>query len=216
MGTEVKGLSRATLHRVLIPRIGLLRGYLDKHIPARLGQTVLVDDILQEVWVAAFRTAPGFHAGGPDAVDRWLISIAHSKLVDAVRYARRQKRGGDRRYVREAQSAVTSFSSLFTRLQGAQHTPSQDTHLIETAHTMLMALNQLSARQRRAVELQFLHGSSRREIAAELETTEKAVKELVHRGLQVLRSILGPAAKYFTDASSAEGMPIDEGGHAQA
>ena len=63
---------------------------------------LVIDDILQEVWIAAYRTITGFQPAGPGAVDRWLITITHSKLVDAVRYARRAKRGGDRRYIRDS------------------------------------------------------------------------------------------------------------------
>jgi RNA polymerase sigma factor (sigma-70 family) len=216
VGTEANFLSRANLHEVLIPRIGLLRGYLDRHIPASLRSTLAADDLLQEVWVAAYRTAANFQPDGPDALDRWLITIAHSKLVDAVRYTRRVKRGGDRRYVREAGSPLTSFSGLFARLQSPQLTPSKDVHLIETTHVMLMALNRLSARQRRAIELQFLHGLSQGEIAEQLETTEKAVKELVCRGLHLMRGILGPATKYFTDSSSDDEPSAREPADAQA
>jgi RNA polymerase sigma factor (sigma-70 family) len=215
MGTDAGGLSRATLHRVLMPRIGLLRGYLEAHVPASLRSAIVVDDLLQEIWIAAYRTALGFQANGPDALDRWLIRIAHSKLVDAVRYARRRRRGGSRRPVHPAQGA-TSFSDVFTRLQAVQRTPSGEAHLMETAHAMLMALNLLCPRQRRAIELKFLQGFSPSEIAAELRTTEAAVKQLVYRGLEVLRGILGPAAKYFTDASSAEELPAGEAGHVQA
>jgi RNA polymerase sigma factor (sigma-70 family) len=212
MGTDAQGLCRATLHRLLKSRIRLLRDYLDERIPESLRQAVLADDILQEVWVAAYRTAPGFQPIGPDAIDRWLIRITHAKLVDAVRYIRRQKRGGDHRHMRDGQMTAT-FSTLFARLQAVQRTPSQDAHLVETTHVMLMALNQLTPRQRRAVELHFLQGYSHREIAAELDTTEKAAKELVHRGLRALHDILGPATKYFTDAGSTDGLPADEAGH---
>jgi RNA polymerase sigma factor (sigma-70 family) len=216
MVIERKRLSSANLHEVLVPRIGTLRGYLDRHIPLSARQLLTVDDILQDVWVAAYRAAASFEPGGGDAVDRWLTTIAHSKLVDAVRRVRRMKRGGDRRYVRDVQRPATSFSSLFARLRSPDRTPSEDVHLVETAHVMLMALNRLSDRQRRAVELQFLYGLTRREIAEELETSEKAVKELVHRGLLLMRDVLGPATKYFTDACSAEELPAAEPAHAQA
>lgn len=214
MVTEAKRLSSANLHEVLVPRISALRGYLDRHIPPSLRQTLAVDDILQEVWIAAYRTAGNFEPAGRAAVDRWLTTIAHSKLVDAVRRVRRVKRGGDRRYVRDVPTRATSFSSVFSRMRSPGQTPSKDVHLVETAHVMLMALNRLNERQRKAVELQFIHGRTRREIAEELETSEKAVKELVHRGLHLMRGVLGPATKYFTDACSADASPVGEPAHA--
>ena len=101
-------------------------------------------------------------------------------------------------------------------MKSTQRTPSKDFHLIETAHVMMLALNRLSDRQRRAVELQFLHGLSRREIAEELETTEKAVKELVYRGLHLMRGILGPATKYFTKGYSARRAGTSEQTYVEA
>ena len=64
--------------------------------------------------------------------------------------------------------------------------------------------------------MQFLHGLSRREIAAELHTTEKAAKELIYRGLRLMREMLGPATKYFTDARSVDEFAADERVHAPA
>jgi RNA polymerase sigma factor (sigma-70 family) len=215
-GRDVNCLNQASLHTFLIPRIGLVRGYVDRHIPPSLRSTLTADDILQEVWVAAYRTAGGFRPDGQDALSRWLLTIAHSKLVDAVRHARRLKRGGDRRYVRESQSPFTSFSGLFAQVKAAQQTPSKDAHRVETAHVVLMALRRLNVRQRRAVELQFLHRLSQREIAERLQTTEKAVKALVARGLDRMREILGSAAKYFTDTSSDGEASAKEPAHAQA
>lgn len=216
MVIERKCLNVANLHEVLVPRVAALRAYLARHIPPSLRRTLTVDDILQEVWVAAYRAAANVECGRQASVDRWLNTIAHSKLVDAVRYVRRLKRGGDRRYVREVASPNTSFSTLFARLQSPGRTPSNDVHLVETAHVMLMALNRLNERQRRAVELQFLHGRSRREIADELDTSEKAVKELVYRGLQQMRDVLGPATKYFTDVGSADELPASGPTHVHA
>jgi RNA polymerase sigma-70 factor (ECF subfamily) len=214
--TKANPLNQENLHEVLIPRIGALRAYVDRQLPAGVRPMLAVDDILQDVWIAAYRTAPGFQQLGPDAIDRWLLTIARSKLVDAVRYARRVKRGGDHRYVREMWSRRTSFTRLFTRLASPVRTPSNDAHLVETGHVLLMALSRLGARQREAVELQFIRGLSRREIAARLGTTEKAVKELVHRGLRLIREMLGPATKYFTDANPERDVPSDEAAHVEA
>ena len=206
MVTDSNSLKQSNLHEVLIPRVRMLRAYLFRRVPASLKQTLAVDDILQEVWLAAYQSVHRFRPTGPDSVDHWLMTIAHSRLVDAVRHARRIKRGGDRRFVRDVTPNLTSFSSLFARLRAVQRTPSSDAHLIETAHAMQMAMSRLSDRQRQAVQLRFLQGLSRREIATRMSTTEKAVKELVHRGLHAMRDMLGSATKYFTDTRSVDAL----------
>lgn len=198
-----EALTRETLHTVLVPRTNSLREQLDRRIPPSLRGMLAVDDILQEVWIAAYRGVGSFRPHGPDAIDRWLNTIAHSRLVDAVRRARRTKRGGDARYTRAA-AAWSTFTEVLARVPGAERTPSRDAQQTETAHAMLIALEQLDARQRQAVELYFLRGRSRQQVAEELQTSEKAVSALVHRALRLMRGVLGPAVKYFSDARTAD------------
>ncbi len=206
-GPVSTGLTRETLHEVLVPRTGFLREYLDRRIPPSLRSMLAVDDLLQEVWIAAYRNVASFRPHGADALERWLVTIAHSRLVDAVRWARRVKRGGDIRYLRLAGNVRTTFTDALSRVPAACRTPSADAQRIETAHAMLIALERLEERQRRAVELYFLRGRSRQQVAEELQTSEKAVSDLVHRSLMLLRGVLGPAVKYFSDARTAD--PVD-------
>jgi RNA polymerase sigma-70 factor (ECF subfamily) len=197
-------VTRETLHLELAPRVQRLRLYLSRHIPASLRRTLTADDLLQEVWAAAYRTVEHFQSNRADGIDRWLTTLAHAKLVDAVRTARCLKRGGDWRYTRNLAPRLSSFGGVVFWLQSPQRTPSQTAHLADTAQHILIALEQLSERQRRAVELRYLAGLSRQQIAEELDTTEKAVKALLERGLQQMREVLGPAVKYFTDARSSD------------
>jgi RNA polymerase sigma-70 factor (ECF subfamily) len=197
-------VTRETLHLELAPRVQRLRLYLSRHIPASLRRTLTADDLLQEVWAAAFRTVGHFRSNGTDAIDRWLTTLARAKLVDAVRSARCLKRGGNWRYTRSLTPRLSSFGGVLFWLRSPQRTPSQTAHLADTAQRILIALEQLSDRQRRAVELRYLAGLSRQKIAQELDSTEKAVKALLERGLQQMREALGPAAKYFTDARSSD------------
>jgi len=216
MQTNGKVLSRENLHEILIPRVGVLRTYVARRVPPSLAQSLSVDDVLQEVWTAAYRHAATFCPRGPDAVDRWLMTIVRTKLIDAVRRARRLKRGGSQQYLRAGGPGYSSFSHFFARLQSPGRTPSGEAHLVETAHAMTIAIRCLSDRQRQAVELQYFQGLSRREVAARLDTTEKAVKELVHRGLHLMRDILGPAGKYFSDVRSADASHTADAADAQA
>src|SRR5262245_22380938 len=85
------------LQEALLVRAGGLRRYLRERIPSRLSSSVNVDDIVQDVWIAAFRHVDDFADDGESAFDRWLQTIANRKLLDAIKRARRWRRADDKR-----------------------------------------------------------------------------------------------------------------------
>ncbi len=204
MDTDLSTLSQETLHRVLLARVGRLRGYVDRRIPSRLRSTISADDVLQEVWLAAYRTVSTFTPDGPDAVDRWLTTIAKSKIVNAIRTARRSKRGGDRRCVRGVHANRSSYTDLFARIQSPQTTPSSEVRMAESVHAVSIALNHLRRDRRLAVFMRHIEGCSVKKIARAMRKTEPAVNSLVYQGLADLRSLLGDATEYFSDIQSPE------------
>ena len=200
-GSDIR---EGTLHAALLGRVSPLRRYIAGKIPLRLRPIFSPDDILHEVWIAAYRTFPRRELDGPDALDRWLRTVVNRKLIDAIRTARRLKRGGDRELVRDVGVYLTSFSGLFERLQSPDQTPSTELHAIETGHAVLISLNGLNAARRQAIRMRFIEGLSRREIAHRMGRSEAAVSSLQFHGLRQLRQMLGDAAKYFSDVRSSD------------
>jgi RNA polymerase sigma-70 factor (ECF subfamily) len=197
-------IRRGTLHAALLGRVSPLRRYIAGKIPLRLRPIISPDDILHEVWIAAYRTFQRRELDGPDALDRWLRTVVNRKLIDAIRTARRLKRGGDRELVRDVGLSLTSFSGLFERLQSPGQTPSTELHAIETGHAVLISLNGLNAARRQAIRMRFIEGLSRKEIAHRMGRSEAAVSSLQFHGLRQLRRMLGDAAKYFSDVRSSD------------
>ncbi len=207
---EMKSLTAESLYRELVPRVGYIRAYLERNIPSGLKAVISADDLLQEVWIAADATVDTFQAREPTAVDRWLTRIARNKLISAVRAARAQKRGGGWQYVRPWRPGATSFSDVLNRLSSAARTPSHDAHMADAAQRVLIGLQSLNPRQRRAVELYYLAGRTREEVAREMGATPIAVKALLRRGLERMQEVLGPEAHFFTDARSQVTSRPDE------
>lgn len=201
----MSALDRRNLQRELLSRMRPLRRFVEARIPGRFRGDIDTDDILQETWIAAYRTADAFQPQHADAVDRWLMRIAKSKIVDAIRLARTQRRGGDRR-VSAPGRRRSSLADLFATVEGAQRTPSAEIRASEAAHLACIALQHLAPRARRLMEMRYLEGVPQKEIARRLEMTETAVNGQLHRGLRALRRRLGAAAKYFSDVRS-----VDEG-----
>ena len=207
MAPPAPSINSATLHAVLLPRIEGLRHFVERKIPRRFRPTICADDVLQDVWVAAYRTFPDFRPEGSNAVERWLTTIAARKLIDAFRAARCLKRAGSDRLQRDGDARLTSCSHLFANLRSPQRTPSREVHAAEAGHVILILLNVLNEPRRQAIKLHYIDGRSRAEIAREMGKTEAAVNSLLFHGLRQLRDLLGDAAKYFTDARSSDGHP---------
>jgi len=204
MSEERVHLNDGNLQRELLPRVVALRDYVRKKIPKRLHGVTNVDDVLQEVWMASYRNLATFAPDGPNAIDRWLTTIAVSKIVDAIRAARRLKRGGEWSRIDDAQRRMTSLTALFEQVQSPVRTPSHDVRKTERAHAVSIALNRLDTRRHRAVYLHHIEGLPLAEIAARMDTTESAVNSLIYNGLRDLRRFLGEAAEYFSDVQSTD------------
>src|ERR1041384_6301737 len=112
--------------QALIERIGRLRRYVRDRTPARFRHLVSADDVLQELCIAAHAEFAAVRADRPDALDRWLMTLAKRKMVDTLRAIRCSKRGGTEAFVIDGKSRMTSLTTLFARLQSPRKSPSRE------------------------------------------------------------------------------------------
>lgn len=185
--------------RALLPRIGALRKYVVRKIPKRFQSRISADDVLQDVWVVVCHSGAQIEMYTSDALERWLMSIANSKLVDAIRSARTLKRGHMQAH--QHRDRMTSLTDLLDRVNSPLRTPSSELHCVETAHALSLSLHHLRGERRRAIEMAYMEGLSREAIAQALGKSESAVNTLLYNGLRQLRRVLGDAARYLSDAS---------------
>jgi RNA polymerase sigma-70 factor (ECF subfamily) len=187
-----------SVQKALIDRIERLRSFVENKTPRRFKRLFSADDILQEVWISA---NPAFHAlrdKSSEEVDKWLTTIASRKLIDALRVARALKRGDGKRFADDNARRMTSFSEIFTRLAGPDHSPSREFRANEQAHSVGISLAALTPDRRRVIELRFVDGLSLREIARVLDRSEAAVHSLLFNALRQLRGLLGDAKRYLS------------------
>lgn len=188
---------------MLIERADRLRRHLASKIYPDPQGVISVEDVLQDVWLGAFRGIGAFRDRGPRAFDRWLFVIANRQLVDALRYARYRKRtagrGGGLRRNR------TSYVDLVARIVSPGKTPSREAASDEAADAAHIALCRLPDDRRRAIQMHYIEGRSHREIAQFMQKTPAAVNSLLFQGRREMRKYLGDAGKYFSDARSSDG-----------
>jgi RNA polymerase sigma factor (sigma-70 family) len=173
-----------------------LKEFVGPKVPLRLRSTVSIDDILQEVWMEAFRELPGTILTGEDSLLRWLITVAKRKLVNAIKAHQTLKRGGNLN--RQCADRATSIIDLFHCIASAERTPSSVAALSEAAIALRRALTDLPPANRRAISLKYIEGHPVESIGRIMDKTTDAVRALIFRGLRQLEDQLGSSASFFS------------------
>lgn len=139
-------------------------------------------DVLQEVWIRAFRDMRKLR--DPGALRPWLYSITHGIAVDRIRknYSREQ---AEQIQLEEFQEAVEpSFAE-------------------EDAAAVHAALNRIGIHHREVLVLHFLEDLSLAEIAAIIGCSEGTVKSRLHYAKRAMKKILQGGFHGKTDESLA-------------
>jgi len=142
-----------------------------------------VDDILQEVFLAAAQGLGRFDYQSPGSFMAWLSRIADHAIVNAARYENRQKR--------RAQEML-SFKSE-SNPNGAEPmdfmTPSRVFAQQESLEALLRKLDALSPEYRGVILLAKFEGLTTAEISERLAKSRESVALLLHRALKRFREL---------------------------
>ena len=146
-------------------------------------------DLAQQTLHDAVAHADQFRGKSEGELLSWLRKILANNLVDAVRYAHRDKRNLAITNSLD-ESVVESFQRIDLLAQSCS-TPSQKAAQNELLLRLPEALEALSEAQREAIVLHHLQGMKLAETAERMDKSESAVCGLLHRGLKKLHEILG-------------------------
>src|SRR3954471_13793441 len=147
-----------------------------------LGDDVLAEDVLQDVFLSVWRDPAAFDRGR-GSVASWLLAVVHHKAVDAVRREESQRR---RQTLAEEDMALNA--PMATR------DVEEEAWSRVVAEQVRTALGVLSSSQREALTLAYYGGYTQREVAALTRTPLGTVKTRMLAGLRRLREDLGGAA----------------------
>ncbi len=191
------------LQCILLRQASHLREHICSLIPAALADVISADDVLQEVWSAAFKGRATLRSNDLQRVNAWLNTIADRKVLDAIRTAKAVKRGGRHERVRKPANR-SSLAELVSIVGAPTPTPSGDASAREASDAVQIALGSLPERKREAISLRYLKGLSVEDVAEQMDTTAGAVRGLVFRGLLEMRHRMGHARQFFSDARTTK------------
>src|SRR3954469_26038471 len=83
------------MKRLLVGHRAELLGYVQRHLPPDLRATHDAEDVVQDVWIKAYREIAAFHPDGERAFYRWLATIARHHLIDLARRRAARKRSAN-------------------------------------------------------------------------------------------------------------------------
>lgn len=146
-------------------------------------RAALAEEVLEETYWQVWREAPRFDAARGRPIT-WLLSMARSRAIDALRRERRfqhepLQEAGDEPGATWADPAAPAPQDLLEATRGHAH-----------VHA---ALASLEPRSRQLVALAFFRGLTHEEIAQQQGLPLGTVKSLIRRALQQLRRVMEAA-----------------------
>lgn len=141
-----------------------------------VGHSGEAEDLLQEVFLQAWRRAPEYDVGR-GSFAAWIFTIARNRALDVVRAPRFRDRDRERQPPEEPVAQ--------------RDTPEQEVVLGERAQAVQKALSELSTAQREAIELAYYGGLSHSEIANKTGEPLGTIKSRLNQAAARLRAVLG-------------------------
>jgi len=157
---------------------------------------VAVEDILQEIWITAFRSIQSFSEQSPGSFDKWLITITRTRLLNAIRYGTRKSRTASR--VEQQSDCTGSYLALLGRLANPGRTPSSEQACDEAMKAVRLAIDSLPDDYRRAITMYHIDGRTQAEVATVMNKTPAAVNGLLYRAMVRLKNRMGSESRFFS------------------
>ncbi|MDQ6859976.1 MAG: sigma-70 family RNA polymerase sigma factor [Verrucomicrobiota bacterium] len=138
------------------------------------------EEVVQEAFVQIWEKASVFDARRGKPLT-WAMTLTRNKAIDHLRRIQRRRRLHD---------DVSEEAQIWDGM--VEQDSSDEAAAHETKEIVRSAVIQLSADQRRAIELAFFGGLTQQQIAQQLDEPLGTVKARIRRGMLKLRQILGP------------------------
>lgn len=142
------------------------------------GDAHLAEDLVQESFLAAFRSLPTLK--DTQTFRSWLLTIADRTLIDARRRDARKKRS----------TPPPASSESLDRVAGRDPAPEACAQEKEMQALVLDALRSLPEEYRLPLSLRYLAGADYATIQTQLGLSNGSLRGLLHRGMSLLRERL--------------------------
>lgn len=172
---------RAALDELLVRHMPRLRAFVRLRAGPLARAHDETSDLVQSVCREVLAKAATFRFPSESAFRHWLFAEALRKIGKRARYEVAEKRDIGR--AAEIDASLVACYSSFT-------SPSDHAARRQQVERIEAAFDRLTEPQREVVTLAYVVGLSRAEIATQLQTTEGAVRTMLHRALARIAALL--------------------------
>jgi RNA polymerase sigma factor (sigma-70 family) len=149
-----------------------------------LRERAWAEDVLQEIYVSVWNTAPNYSALKSQPMT-WLMTIARHRALDALRSKRTE-----RQHMVQPSSNLDDDESSVPDVADERIGPLDQLLHSTEAERLRHCLQRLESAQRQAIALAFYDGLTHAELALHMRQPLGTVKAWVRRGLERLRPCL--------------------------
>jgi RNA polymerase sigma-70 factor (ECF subfamily) len=189
--TLIRGASQGdaqSLQRLLVLYHPRLRARLLRQMDPSMKAKIEPEDILQQVYLEAYRAIGQFDYRGKDSFLRWLFTILDRKLIDEHRALHAERRDVRRELKPAANPGENgSYLDLLQRLTADTGTPSRVIRHREALGALSACLANLPEHYREVIRMRFLQGLPVSDVARKLRRTSGSIHMICHRALSALR-----------------------------
>lgn len=151
----------------------VLQVIVNRRIPPYLRARFGPEDVLQSVFLLAFRKLPAFQYQGKRSFHAWLRGILITRIRDRLRQERLEDRSLD---VLSSQDDSQPLAREGSVPQDKEDSPSQHLDATERMTTVLEALNDMSNDDQRIICMRYFDRLTWQQIAEELHMSEATAR----------------------------------------
>lgn len=181
---------RTALEELLLLRYDWLRDIAHKTIPISLREKVCVEDVLQESFVRILRGFASFSPRGEASLFRWLKTVVQNTAKDALRSNMRSRvalAADNDANVQVDDSVYDFITSLAVADDPRASVVAREEELTQAFR---VAFANLDPKYQQVIQQLYIDQISIEQVAANLETTEAAVRGLRQRAREKLREAM--------------------------
>jgi RNA polymerase sigma-70 factor (ECF subfamily) len=197
---DAVGGNRTALQQLLLEYYQHIEASVRSRFNAALAGFVEPEDLIQEVLIKVHRSIGTYHEHEHGSFEAWLRAITRNCLIDVVRRNQRSKRGGQmRRIPLHPTAASDSLDTIWDWICQDSQLPDWSVRRKEARQALQVCLSQLPRDQCEVVVAHYFEHLDTTEIAARINRTPGAVRELLRRAREQLRELMGTASIWLSN-----------------
>lgn len=181
-------MERDKLEDLLAANLPAVRAFVRLRTSPAIRAQESMSDLVQSVCREVLENVDRIEHRSDAAFRGWLFTAALRKLVARDRAMHTQKRARQREVHGDAEASNAALFDAYATVT----TPSAVVSAKEQVQRLEQAFEQLSEEHREVISLAKIAGLSHQEIAAQLQITEEASRQLLRRAMIRLTRILDP------------------------